>query len=83
MDIKNWLINWFADKMDCNKNEIDPNSNFFEEQYIDSLRIFELIVELESTFNIKFDNSDFLDDKIHSINGLVNIITDKKGAKNE
>lgn len=78
MEVKDWLITWFADKIDCDKSEIDMELNFFEEQYIDSLKIFELIVEIEYTFNIKFDNSDFLDKKMHTINGLSLLIEKKQ-----
>jgi len=78
MDVKAWLITWFADKIDCDESEIDTELNFFEEQYIDSLKVFELIVEIESVFNIKFDNSDFLDDKIHTIKGLNLLIKEKQ-----
>jgi len=78
MEVKAWLVTWFADEIDCDKSEIDMELNFFEEQYIDSLKVFELIVEIEHTFNIKFDNSDFLDDKIHTINGLSLLIEEKQ-----
>ena len=78
MEVKAWLITWFADKIDCDKSEIDMELNFFEEQYIDSLKVFELIVEIEYTFNVKFDNSDFLDEKIHTINGLSLLIEEKQ-----
>jgi acyl carrier protein len=78
MEIREWLVNWFSDKIDCDKAKIDPEVNFFEEQYIDSLKVFELIIEIEATFNIKFDNSDFLDDKVHTINGLALLIEEKQ-----
>lgn len=78
MNIRNWLVAWFVTKLECTEDEINADSNFFEEQYIDSLKIFQLIIEIESTFKIKFDNSDFLDNKINSINGLTLLIEKRR-----
>jgi len=81
MEIKNWLINWFSDKLDCEKTDINVESNFFEVEYIDSLKIFELIVEIESYYNIRFNNIDFLDEQVHSISGLAKLINNKTEGK--
>jgi len=78
MEVEKWLVDWFSDKLDCSAKEIDINVDFFEEEYIDSLKIFELIMEIEYNFNIKFNNNDFLDKRVHSISGLINLINSKQ-----
>lgn len=77
MEIRDWLVGWFANKLNCSKKDIDVYANFFENGYVDSLKIFELIIEIESYFNIKFDNDDFLDEKTHTIMGLEKLIKSK------
>ena len=78
MEIRDWLVNWFANKLNCQKNDINVYADFFENGYVDSLKIFELIIEIESYFNIKFDNDDFLDEETHTIIGLENLIKSKR-----
>jgi len=76
---KNFLINWICEKKGLEKESIKSDVNMFENDYIDSLGFFGLLMDLEMEFDITLDENDILDHNASTIEGLVNILI-KKGS---
>lgn len=75
--IEQWIENWFAQK--SSEIKLDMNDNFFEKGAIDSFGIMELIIELESQYEITFTQEEFQDHRFSNIQGLSEIIHGKIG----
>ena len=75
-----WLIAYFS------KNGTIPEDiekiDFFETGLIDSFGVIELIGEIESYFNIRFNEDNFQDRRFSTIKGLAEIIKEIKEYKN-
>lgn len=67
-----WIIDWFVNHGTADKDELCTNmdSNFFENEYIDSFSFIKLINDIEEKFNISFDNEEFQDRSFATITGL-------------
>ena len=80
MDVENWLFDWFEKNTPAKKHEISKNldENYFENGWLDSLKFIELINDVEQEFEILFSNDEFQNRKFATINGLREIITEKK-----
>ncbi len=63
------IIAKFA-KTDVDK--LDLNADFKNDLHLDSIDLFQLIIEAEETFKIKIENSQLL--KIKTVNDALNII---------
>ena len=74
MSTKEVVIDFF--KQNTNKN-IKNDVNDFDEDYIDSLGVFELISTFEEQFGIEFTDDDFENQNFVIINGLIDIIEKK------
>ncbi len=73
-----WLTQWFSER---NPGvEIKASVDFYEERYIDSFGIIELIDVAEGEFNIMFDDDDFKKAQFRKIEGLAAIIQEKLGG---
>ena len=80
-EIEMWIINWFYSKssiMSTKEIKKRINENFFELGLIDSMNAMELIIDIESNFNISLTHEDFEDDRFFSISGLSQIINEKQ-----
>ena len=75
--IEQWIEKWFAQK--SSEIKLDMNDNFFEKGAIDSFGIMELIIELESHYEITFTQEEFQDNRFSNIQGLSEIIHGKIG----
>jgi acyl carrier protein len=72
-----WLVLYFEQRSDENVDgKIDIDANYLSDGYIDSFGIIELISEVESNFNIAFNEKHFQDPKFPIISGLGKIIDD-------
>ena len=71
-----WLFNWFNKRTSLKEKAFD--SNFFVEGWINSFEILELITEMESTFNIHFDDAVFNDPRFSTMRGLAEIMVELK-----
>ena len=80
MDVENWLFDWFEKNTPAKKHEISKklSENYFENGWLDSLKFIELINDVEQEFEILFSNDEFQNRKFATINGLREIITEKK-----
>ena len=56
------------------------DKNIFEIGLIDSLGVILLIEDIETHFEIRFDEIDFQDRRFPTINGLSEIIKERKGG---
>jgi len=74
LSTKEVVIDFF--KQNTNKN-IKNDVNYFDEDYIDSLGVFELISTFEEQFGIEFTDDDFENQNFVIINGLIDIIEKK------
>ena len=76
--MKEELINWFCNK-GLNKEDFieKTKENYLELGFVDSLGFLELISFCEDTFSISFDDEDFENDAIFTIDGLLEVITKK------
>ena len=67
------IIAKFA-KIDVNK--LDLNADFKNDLHVDSIDLFEMVMEAEETFNIKIDNEQLL--KIKTVNDAINAVLNAK-----
>jgi len=75
-EIKKHIKTFLSLETEENMDRID----LFENGYIDSLKLFDFISSLEKKFNIKFDPSDFEDRRFRTIEGIAEIIMEKKNG---
>ena len=76
LDIKEWLINWFANYTGKTTDEVLTHAaeNYFDIGLIDSFGFIGLIEDLEEECDLSFSNDAFEDRNFATIDGLVKII---------
>ncbi len=62
-------------------SELSDDVNMFEQDYVDSLGIFQLLLGIEKDFGITLLPEDIIGDNIATINGLSKIISSKDSLK--
>lgn len=65
-------------EMDAKSSIINENTNLIEDYEMDSLKLVELIIEIESEFQIIIEDDDLDLDKISSVSFLNSLVKDKK-----
>lgn len=80
MEIKEWLINWFCNhsSLDAAQLETTSNEDYLKKGVIDSFSFVMLISDIDDEFDIAFTNEDFLDPRFSSIDGLTEMIKERK-----
>lgn len=80
-NVKDYVVTWFVMNSLCEIDEVNENldSNYFELGWIDSMQFISFVSDLETTFTISFDNSEFQNRAFATINGLCSIILNKVG----
>ena len=78
--IKKFLINWFENKSKIKINKNDLEKDYFNEEWIDSFEIINLIEDLQDKFYIEFNDKDFQHRNFSTIDGLSEIIVKKMEA---
>lgn len=58
---------------------VNDDDSLLTSKMLDSLKIAELIVFLEDTFNVAFENDDLTPDNLDSINAIMRLL-ERKGA---
>jgi acyl carrier protein len=78
--MKDFILDWFASHSILSHEELEKNLkiNYFEEGLIDSFAFLDLISECEETLHIEFDDDDFSNDLIFTIEGLINVLEGKQ-----
>ncbi len=80
MKVKEFVLNYFVNKTDKLSDELLCDVSYFDESYIDSLGIFELISTLEDKYDFEFTDDDFQNRDFVTINGISKIIEKKINA---
>ena len=72
MDTKD-IIKIIAKHAKLDPDKLDVNLKFKEDLHMDSIDLFQIVMEVEETFNIKVKDSDLLD--IHTIKDALDKIS--------
>lgn len=80
--IKNWIIDWFVENTDIEKDEMFSalDENYFTNEWIDSFKFILFLNEIEEGFSISFSNDEFQGKEFSTINGLAKLIESKTNA---
>ena len=80
MEIKEWLIDWFCNHSSLSVTELEAASkdDYLKKGIIDSFSFVMLISDIDDEFDIAFTNEDFLDPRFPSIDGLTEMIKERK-----
>lgn len=65
---------------DFDSDELSDSSNLFDQSIIDSAGVVGLVTMLEAQFDIQFDESDLLPDRLSTVDGLASLALDSLGA---
>lgn len=60
--------------------QIGDDDSLLATKLLDSLKVIELIVFLESHFNLEFDSDDLTPDNLDTINALIGLLESKGGV---
>jgi acyl carrier protein len=63
--------------IDQYKLTIDENDRYIDSALIDSFDILNLVIFIESSYNIKFSSDDFQDSRFFTVKGLSELILEK------
>lgn len=66
------LKNIAKDKLELDLKEVDVNMNVVDDLGLNSLTIFDFIIETEKTFHIELDEKSLL--KVKTVSDMVNLI---------
>lgn len=72
--IRNKIGNILCKIIDTPIEEIEMIENLYEEGYMDSIEIMELVLEIEDTFGIEIPDSKLLFSELRSIDSISEII---------
>lgn len=78
-----WLRDWFA-RLGCrlpDRPEEISALNYFEAKLIDSLKVIELITEIEDHFRIRFSETHFQERRFSTIGGLGALIGELRAGQ--
>ena len=76
--IERWIVDFFADRGAVN-GEVGEDLltvNYFDRELLDSLGIVQLIVGIESAFDVRIDTANMQDPRFCTIRGLAQIVND-------
>jgi len=76
---RDYVINWFAKKMNITKEKVveQINSNYFDLKWMDSFDFINFLADIEDDLGIELDNSEFQDRRFSTISGLINILNER------
>lgn len=80
MDIKEWLIKWFGQHSSLNADELNAASkeDYLKKGIIDSFSFVMLVSDIDDEYEVAFTNEDFLDPRFPTIDGLAEMIGERK-----
>ena len=73
-EIISHLQKWLLEKY---RLKVDVNDRYIDSVLIDSFEIINIVVFIESSYNVNFSSDDFQDSRFFTINGLSNLILEK------
>jgi len=77
-EIKQKIKEYIANEYRIAPEMLDETANLFEEGIIDSIAMHGLIIFLEKTFEVKFEEKRFFEPRFTCIEGMAAIIADIK-----
>ena len=82
MKIKEWLMDWFTkhSSLDADGIKSASTANYMESGMIDSFSFVMLISDIDDEYGVSFTNEDFLNPDFMNIDGLANMIDERKEA---
>lgn len=80
MEVKEWLIDWFAkhSSLDAEGIVAVSKDNYMEKGIIDSFSFVMLLSDVDDKYDISFTNEDFLNPDFMNIDGLAKLIEERK-----
>ena len=82
-EIEDWVVGWFRQRNPDLGANYQVTEDFYRQGLVDSFGIIELIEEIETNFNMRFEDTDFHLAQFRTMQGLAQIIAQKKGAMPE
>ena len=78
--IRDFIINWFVDHGTLSGEQLKEcmDENYFEAGIIDSFDFLSLLGACEESLGLTFQDEDFSDDAIFTINGMIGLMEKKK-----
>ena len=73
-----FIKQYISGKKGLDTDTISSDANMFEEHYIDSLGVFNMLLEVENEFGIRFNEQDMTNKKMATIRGAAEIIATKR-----
>ncbi|MFA5984405.1 MAG: acyl carrier protein [Methylococcaceae bacterium] len=70
-----FIQQWLADQKGLEIDSIDMHANFFEQGWLDSLGMFRLLVEIETTFAMETDQLSLFTDAEPNIASLASALS--------
>lgn len=74
-----WLREWFSRRADLPADA--DGRNYFDEGWIDSLGVIELIEDIEAAHALRLGEAQFQDRRFASIGGLAEILAELSGGR--
>lgn len=75
--VEEWIMNWFEKNGSVQREKCILNENYLEQGYIDSFGFIALIGECEENFSISFSDDDFSNERMFTIQGLIECIQNR------
>jgi acyl carrier protein len=72
-----FIKEWIVENRNISMSEIDIKANLFEKEYLDSLSVFGMIMDLEDSFDLKFEPEELMAKNAATIQGLAEIADSK------
>ncbi|MBN2534269.1 MAG: hypothetical protein JXB88_15370 [Spirochaetales bacterium] len=72
------IIKYIQDEFNVEDENLNANCDIFEDGYIESVHLEKFFTFIENEFNILIDDDLFFDDRISVINGIAEIILEKR-----
>ncbi|MBO6223818.1 MAG: hypothetical protein J6N56_08605 [Bacteroidales bacterium] len=80
MTTKEWLIDWFSRHSAMSAEVLEEKSkvNYMEEGFIDSFSFVQMLSDIDDEYDILFENEDFVNPLFTNIDGLAQMIDQRK-----
>lgn len=82
-EIKNYIVHYIEQNGNLPPDLAADDFNFLTSGYIDSLSLFEFIVNLEEKFDINFSDEEISAPEFETVGGLTQMIQRKLGDRND
>ena len=76
-EISNFIIDWFLENTEITSDCVDIYDDYLDNGWIDSFGFLGLVAAIEEKFAIEFEDSDFENRDVFTINGMSRIIEER------